>query len=82
MHKVSVLSPPNAKNRDNRKNVSFVLLVQLFNQKLGLKESAEDSLIPLQVQKLLGDIAKVTLDNQKQNLDLKQHFAYPNSSLD
>jgi hypothetical protein len=39
-------------------------------------------LIPIQVQKLLGDIAKVTLDNQKQNLDLKQHFAYPNSSLD
>ena len=47
MHKVSVSGAANAKSRDNRKNVSFVLLVQLFNQMLGLKESAEDSLIPL-----------------------------------
>lgn len=84
MHQVSVHPAAGAPSRanDNRKNVSFMLLVQLFNQKLGLKESAEDSFLPMQVTKLLGDISKVALDNQKQNLDLKQHFSYPTSSLD
>lgn len=95
MNKVSVLSGGNnfgqtmsmtmAKDKTadiNRKHVSFQLLVILYNDKLGLKESVEDSMIPQQLAKLLAEIAKVALDNQKQNLDLKQHFGYPQCMMD
>jgi hypothetical protein len=66
----------------NTKHVSFRLLTILFNDTFGLKESVDDYMIPQQISKLLSDIAKVILDNQKNNFDPKQHFSYPQSSLE
>ncbi|TNV88020.1 hypothetical protein FGO68_gene1522 [Halteria grandinella] len=66
---------------DNSKQVSFTELQILYNATFNFNESDSDSLIPLQIEQLIAHIARVTLDNQRNNFDLKQHLIYPRCSI-
>lgn len=61
--------------------MSFTELMTLFNTTFNLRDTEQDSLLPLQVDQLIQYVAKIALDNQKNNFDMKVHFKYPLSSL-
>ena len=66
---------------DNSTLVSFSELMNLYNRTFNLQDNEADSFVPMQIERLLSHIAKVTLDNQRNNFDLRSHFIYPNSEI-
>lgn len=46
-----------------------------------VKDVDADSFIPVQVERLIVHLAKVTLENQRNNFDLKSQFLYPASPM-
>jgi len=62
---------------ENTRHVSFSELQSLYNMTFNVRDTDAESFVPIQVDRLLNDLAKIVLANQRNNFDIKYHFVYP-----